>query len=338
MMTTSTTATVSRGSGSPVVTCTLQRAASTGTVKAVPRAVSNGNGVHTATQAPVSIGSLVEDRVAYSPEQVFNCPEESLFYSQCLQKVLGGNLMATSPICNESGPPIVVEFGAGDGSPVIDALLKVGKQFRGRVHGFELNPMAANLARQRCNMLGLNNVYKVHHSCFFKGAESLKRDSAWLVANPPYIPAPDNKILMPELHGGVDGATLTNELLGLGYPNAMLLVSSYSNPLGTLNHARSLGYIVSDFMVCPLQFGYYSSEPKVKNWIREMKTRGEAFFSERRTTATSGDSDGTGSNATGWYLLAGVLFQKLPAHSAADLQAARELDATDELIRVLTAL
>jgi hypothetical protein len=46
---------------------------------------------------------------------------------------------------------------------------------------------------------------QIHHSCFFKGAESLRgsdsSNEAWLVANPPYIPAPDSDILMPELHG-----------------------------------------------------------------------------------------------------------------------------------------
>lgn len=30
--------------------------------------------------------------MALSPEQVFSCPEESLFYSQCLQKALGGSM------------------------------------------------------------------------------------------------------------------------------------------------------------------------------------------------------------------------------------------------------
>ena len=30
-----------------------------------------------------------------------------------------------------------------------------------------------------------------------------------LIANPPYIPAPDDNILMPALYGGEDGANLT---------------------------------------------------------------------------------------------------------------------------------
>lgn len=32
--------------------------------------------------------------------------------------------------------------------------------------------------------------------------------------------------MQPELHGGVDGAELTNSLLDLGYPNCLMLVSS----------------------------------------------------------------------------------------------------------------
>lgn len=268
-----------------------------------------------------------------NPATVFDCPMESLFYSQCLQKVC-----RSMPPSRDGSPPVIVEFGAGDGSPVIDALLKVGRSFNGHVHGFELNPVAASIARTRAAQLGLSDKYKVHHSCFFKGAEALRsQHGQWLVANPPYIPAPDNDILMPELHGGVDGATLTNNLLGLGYPNAMLLVSSYSNPLSTIAHARKLGYSVTDFLITPLPFGHYSSEPKVKNWIRKMKSQDQAFFTERPTGAKS-----TTGASNGWYLLAGVLFQKQPATSSdgSDYGVPQEpyADAFEELISVLTAL
>jgi methylase of polypeptide subunit release factors len=47
----------------------------------------------------------------------------------------------------------------------------------------------------------------VHNSCFFKGAAAT--DATWLISNPPYIPAEDDSILMPALHGGRDGANLT---------------------------------------------------------------------------------------------------------------------------------
>jgi hypothetical protein len=66
-------------------------------------------------------------------------------------------------------------------------------------------------------------------------------------------------------------------------------------------------------MVTPLPFGYYSSEPKVKNWIAEMKKRGEAFYSDRA------------------YFLAGVLFQKPAAGT-------QKKDLSEELLTVLTSL
>lgn len=48
-----------------------------------------------------------------------------------------------------------------------------------------------------------------------------------------------------------------------GFDSAILLISSYANPVETLHHARQQGYQVTDFMVTPMPFGYYSSEPKV---------------------------------------------------------------------------
>jgi len=298
-------------------------------LQVAPRALGNGNGRPAVATAFVPTRA---DEVVYAPDQVFTCPEESLFYSSCLQRVLTGTTLTT----NGSKNPVVVEFGAGDGSPVIDALLKTGPRFQGKVHGFELNPRAAGIALNRSKQLGLDGKYQVRHSCFFKGAEELRDTAEWLVANPPYLPAPDNKIMMPELFGGLDGASLTNDLLSLDYPNAMLLVSSYSNPLGTLEHAKKLGYSITDFLVTALPFGTYSSEPKVKNWIRKLKTEGKAFFSERPSTI----------GGTGWYLLAGVVFQKLPVLPGSNgkvvpqgqMVEGSDPDATDELIRVLTAL
>lgn len=87
--------------------------------------------------------------------------------------------------------------------------------------------------------------------------------------------------------------------------------AAYSNPVYTIRFAQQQGYAVTDFMVTPLPFGYYSSEPKVKNWLKQMKARGEAFYSERT------------------YFLAGVLFQKSDDST---------VDLSDELLKVLTAL
>ena len=51
--------------------------------------------------------------------------------------------------------------------------------------------------------------------------------------------------------------------MDFGFENMVLLLSAYSNPVETVEHARRQGYRVTDFMVTPLPFGYYSSEPKV---------------------------------------------------------------------------
>lgn len=53
-------------------------------------------------------------------------------------------------------------------------------------------------------------------------------------------------------------------LMSLGLEKAMLLISSYSNPVETLEHARREGYILRDFLLTSMPFGTYSSEPKVR--------------------------------------------------------------------------
>lgn len=234
---------------------------------------------------------------AYSETEVFFCPEESHFYSHCLERLVFSN-------CGDSD--LVVEFGSGDGSPVINSLVR--SRFNSRVHGFELNPSACEVARSRVEQCNLQQHYHLHNESFFEAAPV---NADYLVANPPYLPAPDNQICMPLLHGGCDGATLTNRLLTLDYPNVMVLISSYSNPVNTIRHALDQGYVVADFMVTPLKFGYYSSEPKVRNCISELRQNQQAFYSQNI------------------YFLAGVLFKKAEDCS---------IDISDELIQVMTAL
>lgn len=230
-------------------------------------------------------------------KNIFFCPEESNFYSNCLENFVLRN-------CQKS--ECIVEFGSGDGSPVINSLLR--NRFNGVIHGFELNSSAWKAANLTIDEYSLNHKYIIHNSCLF---ESSQPEAEYLVANPPYLPAPDQDICMPLLYGGSDGATITNELLSLNYENVLLLLSSYSNPESTINHAKSKGYRVKSFVVLPLKFGYYSSEPKVKNHIEELRRNNKAFY--------SGD----------YYFLAGVLFQKSPES---------ELDLSHELTQVMTTL
>ena len=88
--------------------------------------------------------------------------------------------------CREEQPSTLVEFGAGDGSPVISTLLKA--PFTGTIHAFELNPRAAQVAHSRAQQFSLGDKYKVHNGCFFKGQKTVGAEC--LIANPPYLPAP----------------------------------------------------------------------------------------------------------------------------------------------------
>ncbi|MEA5502491.1 class I SAM-dependent methyltransferase [Halotia wernerae UHCC 0503] len=211
-------------------------------------------------------------------KDIFFCPEESNFYSTCLETFVFRN-------CKNSES--IVEFGSGDGSPIINTLLK--NKFDAVVHGFELNTSAWKLANSTIDEYNLAQKYIISNSCLFK---SSKPKAEYLVANPPYLPAPDPDIYMPLLFGGTDGATITNDLLSLDYKNVLVLVSSFSNPISTLNKAKEHNYFVQNFMILPLKFGYYSSEPKVKNCIESLRKKKMAFYSGN------------------YYFLAGVLFRK----------------------------
>jgi methylase of polypeptide subunit release factors len=231
----------------------------------------------------------------HSLRDVFFCPEESNFYSYCLETmVLNGRLDQDK----------IVEFGSGDGSPVIKALLR--SDFNGTVHGFELNASACEIAIARVQEYSLNQYYQLHNTSFF---EAERPAASVLISNPPYLPAIDNKLYQPLLHGGIDGITVTKRLLELGYDNALMMVSSYSNPQGLVEFAEQQGYCVSNFLVSPLPFGYYSSDPKVKSRLAEMRQQQQAFFSSQM------------------YCLAGVLFSQRC-----------ETDLTAEFLQIMTAL
>ncbi|NEQ28640.1 MAG: SAM-dependent methyltransferase [Microcoleus sp. SIO2G3] len=238
-------------------------------------------------------------RIQGSPKKslrdVFFCPEESNFYSYCLETmVLNGRVDRDA----------IVEFGSGDGSPVIKALLR--SDFNGTVHGFELNASACEIAIARVREYELDEHYWLHCQSFFEGD---RPDATVVVSNPPYLPAIDNQLYQPLLHGGIDGVTVTKKLLELGYDEALMMVSSYSNPKGLIDFAAQQGYCVSNFLVSPLPFGYYSSDPKVRSRIAEMREQQQAFYSDQM------------------YCLAGVLFSQRC-----------DVDLTAEFLQVITAL
>lgn len=212
-----------------------------------------------------------------TPDQVFSCLDESTFYAVCIEHLLLPQVPYGASL---------VEFGSGDGSPVIDAL-KNSDGFSGTITGYELNQRAHTICQENIVSGKVEHQYQVFANSFFK-RES--RDHFALLANPPYIPFPDNSIRLPYLHGGIQGCELTMRLLDESFPMALLILSSYSNPGRIISFARQKGLRVANFFVMPIEFGIYSSEPKVLAHIMDLRKQGIAFTSEKG------------------YLLAGVLF------------------------------
>ena len=129
-----------------------------------------------------------------------------------------------------------------------------------------------------------------------------------VISNPPYIPAPDRDILMPELWGGVRGNDLVLQLLKAGYDNVVTAVASYSDPETTVRTAQDLGYRVVNFLAMGLDYGAYSGEPKVRDHIRRLCDEGHGW---------AGDDE---------YMVAVALFTRNPGIPG---------DRADQLLRAL---
>jgi predicted RNA methylase len=169
----------------------------------------------------------------------------------------------------------VVELGTGDATAIADVVRALPDL---RVRGFDISAPSVERARENIAARGVADRYTVELGDFFDRADSAGGPPvATVIANPPYIPAPDRDILMPELWGGVHGNDLVLQLLKAGYPNAIVAVASYSDPAGTLRTAADAGYRVANFLAMGLDYGPYSSEPKVRDHIRRICAEGHGW-------------------------------------------------------------
>jgi methylase of polypeptide subunit release factors len=186
----------------------------------------------------------------------------------------------------------VVELGTGDATAIADVLTALPQL---RVHSYDISGPSVERARQNIAERGVADRYTVELGDFFDAADAAGAPPvSTVISNPPYIPAPDRDILMPELWGGVRGNDLVLQLLKAGYDNVVTAVASYSDPATTVATAADLGYRVANFLAMALDFGPYSSEPKVREHIRRLCAEGRGW---------AGD-DG--------YLVAVALFTKNP--------------------------
>jgi SAM-dependent methyltransferase len=192
------------------------------------------------------------------PATVFCDTAESEFYARSVKDFL---LQDLGPL---RGWPIV-ELGTGTGEAIARVLQETS--FPGEVHGYEIQTAACEYAREVTKRYGVPQ-YQVFNRDFFTAV--LDYPASSVISNPPYLPAPDAEIDMPELWGGPDGSDVVRRLLGSGFAQLVTTLSSFSNPLATINYATRHGYRIADFAIRSMRFGRYSSEPKVRAHIEKL--------------------------------------------------------------------
>ncbi|SFK67370.1 methyltransferase [Geodermatophilus ruber] len=172
----------------------------------------------------------------------------------------------------------VLELGTGDATVIADVVAALPGL---RVRSFDISASSVERARANIAARGVADRYTVELGDFFDRADSAAGPPvSTVIANPPYIPAPDRDILMPELWGGVHGNDLALQLLKAGHPNIVMAVPSYSDPVTTVATASDLGYRVANFLAMALDFGPYSSEPKVRAHIQRICAEGRGWAGE----------------------------------------------------------
>ncbi|HEV7189591.1 MAG TPA: methyltransferase [Blastococcus sp.] len=172
----------------------------------------------------------------------------------------------------------VVELGTGDGTAISEVVTALPDL---RVRSFDISAPTVETARATIAARGVADRYTVELGDFFDQADSAGGPPvSTVISNPPYIPAPDGDILMPELWGGIHGNDLVLRLLKAGYDNVVTAVASYSDPGTTVRMAEDLGYRVANFLAMGLDFGPYSNEPKVARHIRQLCAEGRGWAGE----------------------------------------------------------
>src|SRR3954470_20930986 len=137
----------------------------------------------------------------------------------------------------------VVELGTGDATAIADVVRSLPGL---RVRSYDISASSVETARANIAARGVSDRYTVDLGDFFDQADSAGGSPvSTVLSNPPYIPAPDRDILMPELWGGIHGNDLVLQLLKAGYDNVITAVASYSDPETTLRTAEDLGYRVA---------------------------------------------------------------------------------------------
>ncbi|KQS65856.1 methyltransferase domain-containing protein [Modestobacter sp. Leaf380] len=172
----------------------------------------------------------------------------------------------------------VLELGTGDAAAIAEVVAGLPDL---RVRGIDISATSVARARENTAAAGVSDRYTVEHGDFFDLA-GLGEPGAprTVVSNPPYLPAPDGDLLMPELWGGPHGNDLVLRLLGALAPHLVIAMAGYADPVTTLATAEALGYRVLDVVPEVHELGVYSREPKVLARIQELCAAGRGWIGE----------------------------------------------------------
>lgn len=216
---------------------------------------------------PATAGSLP------GPIGAFQCADESAHYAFSVCMLLQ-QYRQHIPWQTEG----VVELGSGDASAIADVVRSLPEL---RVRGFDISPASVDRARENVAACEVADRYTVDLADFFDQVYSAAAPRpSTVIANPPYIPAPDRDIMMPELWGGEYGNDLTLRLLRAQHRHVIVAVPSYADPVTTLTTAAALGYRVINFLAMALDFGQYSSEGVVRRQIDQICAAGRGWAGE----------------------------------------------------------
>ncbi|MBL6447571.1 hypothetical protein JMN32_14730 [Fulvivirga sp. 29W222] len=228
---------------------------------------------------------------------VFDSKSESYFYSQCIERYA---------LSKKNAPMNIVECGSGDGMPIIRAVKVV--DYQGSIVSYEINEHAHRQALENIRKHQMMGSYQVFNQSFFDAKQF--NSTECLISDPPFLPCLSNNMIDPYLRGGNNGNEFTKRLFEHCFDEMIILIPSYTDPIGTIEHARDQGYDIIDFMISPMELTFYSKDKEVYNRLKAMKQEEKSFF------------------VNDYFLLAGVHFKKSQRKNS---------DKFKGLIKLLTA-
>src|SRR6266542_7063491 len=160
--------------------------------------------------------SLITPGDTRSDASYFQDRQESEFYAQCVRDFLfryGYERLEVKEI---------VELGVGTGETIVE-LLKY-HTFAAKIRGYEIQRESYEYAHRLVEDHAVSDQYVVIKDDFFRAVRN-SMVGGCVISNPPYLPAPDGSIRMPELWGGGDGTDVTKQIMRCGFEHLILLIS-----------------------------------------------------------------------------------------------------------------